>query len=186
MTAVMEPPPTTAPEQVPVVAARTTRNPYMRLMRAFGRTRAFAWIGRHVFAPVDRWTYPHSGGAVASTQTVRLPTLLLTTTGRRTGRASSTPLIYVRDGGDLVVVGTNWGQRQHPGWSANLLANPEATVALGRRRLAVRARLLSEEDQRRLWPRFLEAWPGFETYAGLSGRESRMFALTPRREADEM
>ena len=109
------------------------------------------------------------------------PTLMLTTTGRRSGLPRRQPLLYLRDGGAYVVVGSNFGRTSHPAWSANLLAEPNATIEVGGRRLQVVARLLSAEDKQRLWPQLLRMWPGFDDYVERSGRDVRVFALEPRR-----
>ncbi len=61
-----------------------------------------------------------------------LPAFLLTTTGRKTGRPRTQPLLYGRDGDAFVVVGSNWGQAHHPAWSGNLLANPDGWSLLAR------------------------------------------------------
>jgi deazaflavin-dependent oxidoreductase (nitroreductase family) len=77
-----------------------------------------------------------------------------------------------------VVAGSNWGQADHPAWSANLLACPDVTVRVDGERVAVRARLVSGEERQELWPLLVETWPAFETYAArASDREIRVFVL---------
>lgn len=71
------------------------------------------------------------------------------------------PLIYVRDGNDFMVVGTNFGQRQHPGWTANLLAHPDASIEVGPERLAVTGESADQPARERLWPRFVAIYPGY-------------------------
>ena len=92
----------------------------------------------------------------------------------------SSPLVYVRDGDDVMLVGTNFGQPKHPGWTANLLAHPDAAVTIGPVRLLVHAALLPDEECEEHDPRFVEVYPG---YAGYRGRRAdlppRMFRLTP-------
>src|SRR5258705_9591495 len=79
-----------------------------------------------------------------------LPALLITTTGRTSGRPRTSPLLYAADGDAFVVIGSNWGQVHHPGWSANLIAKPDAVVTLGGKEIAVRGRLVQGEERERL------------------------------------
>src|SRR4029453_17057035 len=78
--------------------------------------------------------------------------LLLTTTGRRTGVRRTTPLIYTWDGADLLVVGSNWGERAEPAWLLNLRAEPVAQVQLDGARFDVCAAEASESERATLWP----------------------------------
>ncbi|MCB0945391.1 MAG: nitroreductase family deazaflavin-dependent oxidoreductase, partial [Mycobacterium sp.] len=74
---------------------------------------------------------------------------LLTTTGRKSGLQRTSALSYLRDGDRLLVLGSNFGQRHHPGWSSNLIAEPEATVALGGTEIPVTATLLTGAERER-------------------------------------
>jgi deazaflavin-dependent oxidoreductase (nitroreductase family) len=110
-----------------------------------------------------------------------LPCLLLTVTGRRTGQARSVPLLYSPHGGEFLVVGSNWGERRHPAWSANLLANPEATVQVRGQEVPVLARHVTGAERDKLWAELVLTWPGYDAYAERAGgRELRLFVLTPR------
>jgi len=129
----------------------------------------------------DRWAREVTMGRFSPVGDVVLPTLLIVTTGSRTGRRRSQPLAYVSDGDDYVVVGSNWGQQHHPAWSGNLLANPDACVVLDGTAVEVRAHLVTGDERRALWSRFEEVWPAFRTYEQrAAGREIRMFRLAPR------
>jgi deazaflavin-dependent oxidoreductase (nitroreductase family) len=90
------------------------------------------------------------------------------------------PLVYVPDGGAYVVTASNWGQAHHPAWSGNLLANPDATVQVGRDTVPVRAEIVEGEQREHLWSRLVEVWPAYDTYSARSGRGIRVFRLTPR------
>jgi deazaflavin-dependent oxidoreductase (nitroreductase family) len=150
----------------------------LRLIQRIGGARWFTWLGVHVLTRLDKLLYPRFHGRLVSAGPQILPLLFLTTTGRRSGRPSSTPLVYLPDGDDLVVVGSNWGQRQHPGWSSNLLAQPHATVEVNGRRRSVLARLVTPEERVRLWPKLLEEFPPYQAYANRGGRELRIFVLS--------
>ena len=90
------------------------------------------------------------------------------------------PLIYVRDGDDFVVVGTNFGQRHHPGWTANLMAHADASIEVGPERLPVTGELVDQATWERLWPRFVAIYPGYANYlTRCAPRKPRMFRLHP-------
>ena len=157
------------------VARRAT--PVTRLLSAVGKTRGFARVYRVLGPAVDPWILRRSKGWIAS-RVYGLPALLLTTVGRRSGQPRVSPLLYVRDGDDFVVVGTNFGQHHQPAWTANLLARPEAEIEVGPERLAVKAEPADAPTWERLWPRFVAVYPGYASYLGRTGgRTPRMFVL---------
>jgi deazaflavin-dependent oxidoreductase (nitroreductase family) len=151
---------------------------YAEAMRRVGRTRWFAAVGSRLAPPLDRLLHRVSGGRLHVAESF-LPTLLLTTTGRRSGEPRAKPLAYVRDGSAFVVVGTNWGDTSHPAWTHNLRAEPHAVVEARGERYDVIARELDADAAARLWPRFLEMWPAYATYRERTSRAPRMFALHP-------
>src|SRR5690606_9897492 len=107
-----------------------------------------------------------------------LPSLLITTTGRTTGKPRTNPLLYAPDGDGFVVIGSNWGQAHHPAWSANLLANPHATVTVQGTPISVRARLAEGAERERLRALLLRVWPAYATYEQrAAGRTLRIFRL---------
>ena len=147
-------------------------------IRSAGRTRAFAAFYRRYGPKADPWLFHKSHGRAALR--FGLPELLLTTTGAKSGLPRTVPLIYVRDGSDFMVLGTNFGQRHHPGWTANLLAHPDAFIEVGPERLAVTGELASQPAWERLWPRFVEIYPGYADYlTRCAPRKPRMFRLSP-------
>ena len=109
------------------------------------------------------------------------PVLLLHHVGRRSGEARVAPLIYLRDGDDLVVVGSMGGTPKDPAWVHNLRAAPDTEVELRGERRAVRARVADAEERERLWPRLVEHYPGFATYQARTEREIPVVILAPRR-----
>jgi deazaflavin-dependent oxidoreductase (nitroreductase family) len=153
--------------------------PVTRLLRRVGPTRGFARIYRRLGPAIDPWVLRRAQGRIVS-RVYGLPILLLSTIGRRSGEARVSPLVYVRDGRDFAVVGTNFGQHQHPGWTANLLAQSEVAIEVGPERLGVRAALADDATWKRLWPRFLDVYPGYQDYLSRTGgRKPRMFLLHP-------
>lgn len=148
--------------------------------RSLGKQNWFAWVGRQA-VPVDLALQRRTRGRVSFLRVLGLPYLLLTAAGRKSGEPRSVPLLYAPHGDALIVVGSNWGQRHHPAWSANLLANPEATVTERGRHKPVRARLLAGAERDEVWRHCLAVWPAYDTYARRApDRELRVFALDPR------
>jgi F420H(2)-dependent quinone reductase len=107
--------------------------------------------------------------------------LLLDHVGAKSGRQRTNPLAYVRDGENLVIVASKGGSPRHPAWFHNLRANPDTTVQLGSRRLPVRARVATPQERRRLWPRVVGAYRGYDAYQRRTAREIPLVILEPRR-----
>src|SRR5215470_1653737 len=97
------------------------------VLRDLGHKRWFARVGR-VLVRADRRVGLLTKGRLVAFGSRELPSMLITTTGARSGLRRTSPLLYVTDGDAYIVAGSNWGQSQHPAWSANLIANPDATV----------------------------------------------------------
>jgi deazaflavin-dependent oxidoreductase (nitroreductase family) len=106
--------------------------------------------------------------------------LLLTTTGRTTGQARTTPLIFARDGDDYLVVASMGGAPQHPDWYKNLTANPDTHIQVRGEHLAVRARTATADEKPRLWGIVAAQWPNYDVYQTRTEREIPVVVLTPR------
>jgi deazaflavin-dependent oxidoreductase (nitroreductase family) len=144
-----------------------------------GPTRPFAAFYRRFGPVVDPWMLRATGGRIA-TKIYGLPVLLLLSVGAKSGLKRTSPLLYARDGDDFVIVGTNFGTKNHPGWTANLLKDPEAEIVVGEDTLAVTAALVDEESFKELWSRFVTIYGGYEAYLKrLTNRTPRMFRLAP-------
>src|SRR4051794_15678834 len=110
--------------------------------------------------------------------------LLLTTTGRRTGRPRTSPMMYVPDGDRLLVIASNAGAPAHPWWFANLLAEPDVTVEVPGRTYAACATPLTGDDYDRQWARIKEQYPFFAEHEVKAGRQIPVVALTSAEPAD--
>lgn len=108
-----------------------------------------------------------------------MPVLLLTTTGRRSGRPRTTPLTYFRDGRDLVVIASNGGSDRPPAWSLNLEHDPRARVRIGSATIAVTAATATPEERARLWPTITAVHPGYAAYQRKTTRRIPVLLLTP-------
>jgi deazaflavin-dependent oxidoreductase (nitroreductase family) len=108
-----------------------------------------------------------------------VPTLVLTTTGRRSGQPRTTPLIFGRDGDRYLVVASQGGADQHPQWYRNLLAHPEARVQVRAARFSVRARTAAADEKPRLWQIMAAIWPAYDEYQGRTARDIPVVILEP-------
>lgn len=161
---------------------RTWGRPDTALARAgqrFVATRAGSWVVR-TMVPFDRWLLVRSGGRFTALGPFGTPMLLLTTTGSHSGRPRTTPLVCLPDGDAVLVAGSNFGQQHHPAWSANLLAHPEATVAVGGQTIPVLARSLDGSARQRAWERFMAVGRPYRVYEGRTDRTIRVFSLSRR------
>lgn len=94
-----------------------------RLAAKFAATKPGSWVIRKL-TPLDRAVMQRTGSRYTVLGPLGLSTLLLTTTGRKSGRPRVSPLLYLHDGDRIALVGSNFGQEKHPAWTANLLADP--------------------------------------------------------------
>jgi deazaflavin-dependent oxidoreductase (nitroreductase family) len=108
-----------------------------------------------------------------------VPTLLLTTTGRRTGQPRTSALIFGRDGDDYLVVASLGGAPRHPKWYLNLTANPTAEIQVRGDRIAVTARTASDAEKPRLWRIMTGLWPNYDVYQTRTDRVIPVVVLTP-------
>ena len=158
-----------------------TRQRFPRAASWFASHRWGMWLSKTVYTPLDKLMYRLTRGrrGLSPPKTV----LLLTTTGRKSGLPRRVPVLYLKDGGIVWVMASNFGQPRHPAWSANLLANPEATIRTGRVERRVTARLASDDEKKTLWPRLVELYPAWEAYKGWADRDFRLFCLEPAGDA---
>jgi deazaflavin-dependent oxidoreductase (nitroreductase family) len=106
-------------------------------------------------------------------------TLILTTTGRRSGRRRQTPLIYGRHGDDYLVVASKGGSPQHPDWYHNLVANPEVDIQVKADKLHARARTATSEEKPELWRIMTREWPDYDSYQEKTDRDIPVVVLEP-------
>jgi len=106
-----------------------------------------------------------------------VPTLLLTTTGRRSGEPRTTPLIFGRDGDRYVIVASKGGAPRHPAWYLNLSADPRVEVQVRDDVFAATARTAEGEERERLWKLMTEIWPAYDDYQAKTRREIPVVVL---------
>jgi deazaflavin-dependent oxidoreductase (nitroreductase family) len=111
-----------------------------------------------------------------------MPVLLLTTTGRESGKPRTATLTYLRDGADLVVIASFGGSDLPPAWWHNLQRDPRASVLIGGTTSNVTARAATAKEHDRLWPLVTETHPGYARYQERTARPIPIVLLTPQRE----
>ncbi len=119
-----------------------------------------------------------NGGKVGG-QFEGAPLLLLHSTGAKSGRERVNPMMYLPDGDNLVVFASKAGAPTSPDWYHNLVANPQATIEVGDRNIAVVARVAEGETRERLWSRQKELYPGFADYEAKTPRQIPVILLEP-------
>jgi deazaflavin-dependent oxidoreductase (nitroreductase family) len=108
-----------------------------------------------------------------------VPSLLLTTIGRKSGEKFIFPLFYGKVGDSYIVVASKGGAPQHPGWYRNILADADVEVQIGTVKTKARARTATGEERARLWEKSLEFWPLYAEYQSKTEREIPVVVLDP-------
>lgn len=175
------------------------------------RTQVFRWLGPRLLPSLELIAKGLSGGRV-QVSGLLVHSLTLRTIGARTGEVRDTELMYTPDGhGRAIVAGTSFARERHPGWTYNLMANPDAEITVRHRRLAVHASLigggsdgpardgstgggstgddsagLREREREAAWTLIEAQWPGYRAYERDSGRTVRLFLLQPVAELPQL
>jgi deazaflavin-dependent oxidoreductase (nitroreductase family) len=123
---------------------------------------------RYIVQPIDRALLPLTKGRLTISRLL-YPTLLLTTTGARSGQPRATPLIYFRDGGRIVLLASNYGEARHPAWYHNLRATPRVLVTLDGASAPYLAREAEGAEREELWRRALAFYGGYAAYSRRAG-----------------
>ena len=143
------------------------------------RTRFFRWFGPLALPPAERAIGWLTRGKV-QLSALLVPSLVLHTTGAKSGAPRDTALMYTPDGhGRAIVAGTSFAQQRHPAWTYNLLAHPDAAITVRGKRMPVRASRIADEECDAAWARIESQWPGYRGYERESGRVVRLFRLQP-------
>lgn len=139
-----------------------------------------------VMATGNVWLYRRTGGRLGGTWRIGagfrnpVPICLLEHHGRKTGKLRTTPLVYLEDGDRIVVVASQAGRPEHPMWYLNLLADPDVTVQVGRRRRPMRARVADSAERAELWQRLVALYADYDSYQSWTDRVIPVVVLEPR------
>ena len=149
-------------------------NAAQKVVRQIIATRPAAWALARMIHHLDGAVMRLSGGrTTAAALFSGLPIVSVTTTGAKSGRSRTVPLVGVPDGDRLILIASNWGQSKHPAWYYNVKAHPEVRI-VGRDgppgRLYV-AREVTGEERAACWARAVAVYPGYKGYAARAGRE---------------
>lgn len=128
---------------------------------------------------VERTALLRSAGRRSISGSLGAPLCLLWTRGARTRQWRSVPVIYTRHEDAYLVLGSNGGRPRHPQWTSNAIRDPRTAVTVDGATTAVRAHLVTGAERAALWPTVLDTWPPYQTCTRRSGRELRMFRLSP-------
>ncbi|MGW3952948.1 nitroreductase family deazaflavin-dependent oxidoreductase [Streptomyces sp. NPDC004752] len=153
----------------------------VRLVQRVSVTRGFAKVAPHVLPVLDRAVHRLTRGRVLLSDLL-FPGVILTSAGARSGLPRRTPLACLPEEGgrSWLLVGSNFGRTDHPAWTYNLLARPEASISLRGEEIAVTARLLEGEERAAAWQALLMFWPPYATYQARVERQLRVFRLRRR------
>jgi deazaflavin-dependent oxidoreductase (nitroreductase family) len=124
--------------------------------------------------------YKWSGGRIGHKVPGLPPMLLLDHVGAKSGQARTSPLLYVLDGRNVVLVASKGGYPRNPAWFHNLMANPDTEVQIGTEHRRVHARLARPEERPRLWRKAVEAYASYDEYQERTEREIPLVVLEPR------
>ena len=131
-------------------------------------------IGTTLHSALFRVTRGRVAGTISNT-----PVLLLTTTGRKTGKPRTVPLLYLADGGGYAVIASNGGATLDPAWCLNLRANPTGNVQTGADHIAVRAEFVGGDERERLWQALASTYRGYDGYVERTSRRIPVIMLRP-------
>ncbi len=124
--------------------------------------------------------YRVSGGLIGHHVPGAPPMLLLDHVGAKSGARRTSPLAYLKDGDDVVIVASKGGYPRNPAWFYNLRANPDTSAQIGRERRKVHARVASASEREALWPRVCSLYGGYAGYQERTDREIPLVILEPR------
>jgi len=124
--------------------------------------------------------YRATGGLIGHRFPGAPPTLLLDHVGAKSSTRRTTPLAYFDDGRNVVIVASKGGHPKHPAWYHNLRAHPDITVQIGSQRRAVHARVATNDEHSRLWPKAVQTYGGYRGYQERTDREIPLVILEPR------
>ncbi|MEU6143202.1 nitroreductase/quinone reductase family protein [Streptomyces sp. NPDC047081] len=152
-----------------------------RMVQRVSSTKGFAKVAPHVIPALDRAVHRLTRGKVLVSAQM-LPGVILTAKGARSGVPRRTPLACMPEEGgrEWILIGSNFGRTDHPAWTHNLLAHPDAEISWKGTDIPVRARLLEGEERAAVWKRLLAFWPPYATYQERVEREIRVFRISRR------
>ena len=152
-----------------------------RAVRPFTpRQEKFGNVVIKIMSALNIWAYRATGGKIGGKFLRGAPVMLMTTTGCKSGKPRTAPLIYLENGDDLVIVASKGGMSRHPAWYRNLEANPDVEVEIGSERRKMRARRVSDEEKAEFWPKLTQIYRDYDDYQARTDRNIPVVVLSPR------
>ena len=133
--------------------------------------RDYTWLQEHTALYLEDPERAHDWDATPVGGSGLVPTLLLTTIGRKSGEARPTPLLYQPTGSGFIVVASRGGSDHNPSWYLNLLNNPSCEIQVGKFSYTATARILSSEERKTYWEWMVRFWPDYASYQARTERE---------------
>jgi deazaflavin-dependent oxidoreductase (nitroreductase family) len=124
--------------------------------------------------------YRATGGLIGHRFPGSPPVLLLDHVGAKSAKQRTSPLVYARDGENVILIASKGGYPRNPAWFHNLVANPDTSVQIGSRHRQVHARVADAAERKRLWPKVVEVYGGYDDYQQRTEREIPLVILEPR------
>jgi deazaflavin-dependent oxidoreductase (nitroreductase family) len=140
----------------------------------------FGNVVMKIMSALTTLAYRATGGKIGGKFLRGAPVILVTTTGCKSGKPRTAPLIYLEDGNDLVIVASKGGMSHHPAWYRNLEANPDVEVEIGSERRKMRARRVSDEEKAAFWSRLTQIYRDYDDYQARTDRNIPVVVLSPR------
>ena len=155
-------------------------NLLQRSVRRFTSTRPGSWLSARTLHHADRAVYRASGGRTTFAAVVSgLPVVMLTSTGAKSGRESTVPLLGFEEGDAVILIASNYGQAHHPAWYYNLRAHPRVRIAVRGKRREVTAEQVESPERERYIAIAAVAYPGYRRYERRAApRRIAVFRLT--------
>ena len=148
--------------RIPPFDPREDMTPWLRGLAVFARQRPVTWFLVNVGNKVDPYLMKATGGRIKST--ISAPTVLLKHTGAASGKSRETPLAYLTEGDNVVLIASAGGAPRHPAWYFNVLANPDVELWSKGKGGRYRAHAANGEERERLWKLATDFYPGFQRY----------------------
>lgn len=152
-----------------------------KMIQQLAATRGGSWILLRVLPPIDRAVFRLSGNRHTLVSLLAgLPTLLLISTGAKSGLPRTTPLVGIPRGDGYLLIGSNFGQTHHPAWVYNLRAHPNASLTLNGMTREYTAREVCGTEREDCWQEAVSFYAGYEAYRLRAGREIAVFVFEPK------
>jgi deazaflavin-dependent oxidoreductase (nitroreductase family) len=158
-----------------------TKSSWHKLIQKLAAMRGSSWALSKILPSIDRQVFRLSGGRQTLANLLSgLPTILVTSTGAKSGLPRTTPLAGIPERDGFIIIGSNLGQKHHPAWVYNVRAHPKVRIDRKGKTSEYTAREVSGEERQRLWDKALTYYQGFNAYDARVEREIAVFMLEPK------